>query len=304
MAQYVNVADNGKERGDVYSAVRQCVSNMVEDDANNAQSAGHKLGQMLCGKITRKIVKQTVMTSVYGVTDYGAKGQILRWLEDAVNGGTLELRDEDGAVMDVHSVLGQRLLMSMAQYVAKYTMYGIGLTNTPGYLSMLWLRNCASSIARSGHRVSWMTPILELPCTQHYSERAHVIKTRRQAVTVNTHCSADKADINVTKQSNSFPPNFVHSLDSTHCLLTARECHLRHGLTFASIHDSFWTHSADVDTMSTVLREQFIRIHSVSMLQRVHQSFTAMFPDIDFAAPPNHSSFDLTQVRDSEFFFS
>ncbi len=207
---------------------------------------------------------------------------------------------------------GQRVLVEMAQYVAKYTMYGIGLTNTPGYLSMLWLRNCAAAIARSGHRVSWMTPLLELPCTQHYSERAQVIKTRRQAVSVVTHCSAEKADINVTKQSNSFPPNFVHSLDSTHCLLTARECHLAHGLTFASIHDSFWTHSGDVDTMSTVLREQFVRLHaasehdgkSESLLQRLHSEFTAMFPDIEFAPPPKHSDFDLNQVTHSEFFFS
>ena len=39
----------------------------------------------------------------------------------------------------MHSKEGQALLLEMAKYVAKYTMYGIGLTNTPGYLSMLWL---------------------------------------------------------------------------------------------------------------------------------------------------------------------
>lgn len=194
-------------------------------------------------------------------------------------------------------------------YVAKYTMYGIGLTNTPGYLSMLWLRNCATAIAKNGYRVSWMTPILELPCTQHYSEKMQMINTRRQNVCVVSHSSSDKRDINVMKQANSFPPNFVHSLDSTHCLLTARECHLRHGLTFASIHDSFWTHAVDVDTMATVLREQFIRVHSVneegsSLLHELYKSFCVMFPDIDFAPPPEHSRFDLEQVRDSEFFFS
>ena len=105
MAQFVNVADNARSgigRGDVYSAVRQCVANMVEDDFNKkggaAKSGQHKLAKLLHGKITRKIVKQTVMTSVYGVTDYGAKAQILRWLEDAVDGGTLELKDEDDTV--------------------------------------------------------------------------------------------------------------------------------------------------------------------------------------------------------------
>merc|ERR1719474_2170462 len=85
MAQYVNVANNrqyGLGRGDVYSAVRQCVANMVHDDVRKKGAKGphYKLAKLLDGRITRKMVKQTVMTSVYGVTSYGAKGQIRRWM--------------------------------------------------------------------------------------------------------------------------------------------------------------------------------------------------------------------------------
>merc|ERR1719474_568026 len=197
MAQYVNVANNrqyGLGRGDVYSAVRQCVANMVHDDVRKKGAKGphYKLAKLLDGRITRKMVKQTVMTSVYGVTSYGAKGQIRRWLEDAVDGGTLELVDEDGGALDVHSKEGQALLLELAMYVAKYTMYGIGMTNTPGYLSMLWLKNCASTIARSGYRVSWMTPILQLPCTQHYSERVFVVRTGRQCLALQSQSSKEK----------------------------------------------------------------------------------------------------------------
>jgi DNA-directed RNA polymerase len=53
---------------DVYSGVAALVSQKIEKDAEN----GDELAQLLVGKIARKVVKQTVMTSVYGVTFIGA----------------------------------------------------------------------------------------------------------------------------------------------------------------------------------------------------------------------------------------
>ncbi|KAK1805942.1 hypothetical protein P4O66_012981 [Electrophorus voltai] len=53
------------------------------------------------------------------------------------------------------------------------------------------------------------------------------------------------------KQKNAFPPNFIHSLDSTHMMLTALHCYST-GLTFVSVHDCFWTHAVDVDVMNKV----------------------------------------------------
>ena len=33
--------------------------------------------------------------------------------------------------------------------------------------------------------------------------------------------------VNSQKQASAFPPNFIHSLDATHMLLTALECRVR-----------------------------------------------------------------------------
>lgn len=38
----------------------------------------------------------------------------------------------------------------------------------------------------------------------------------------------------VQRQKSAFPPNFVHSLDSTHMMMTALACQ-KEGLTFAGI---------------------------------------------------------------------
>lgn len=51
------------------------------EDAKN----GDKTAQILEGKITRKVIKQTVMTTVYGVTRFGAKMQIAKQLKSTIN---------------------------------------------------------------------------------------------------------------------------------------------------------------------------------------------------------------------------
>ena len=54
-----------------------------------------------------------------------------------------------------------------------------------------------------------------------------------------------------TKHKNGFPPNFIHSLDSSHMMLTALHLWSK-GVTFASVHDCYWTHASDVPIMNKV----------------------------------------------------
>ena len=52
-------------------------------------AAGHEIAKELEGKVTRKVVKQTVMTIVYGVTFVGGRLQIERQLKDLGVEGTV-----------------------------------------------------------------------------------------------------------------------------------------------------------------------------------------------------------------------
>lgn len=91
------------------------------------------------------------------------------------------------------------------------------------------------------------------------------------------------------KQSSAFPPNYVHSLDATHMMMTARECHAR-GLAFAGVHDSFWTHAADVDTCRDVIREQFVELYKEPLLERLRQHL------INSAASSTPAGLDSTLI--------
>lgn len=64
----------------------------------------------------------------------------------------------------------------------------------------------------------------------------------------------DKLPVAVKRQTTAFPPNFVHSLDSTHMMMTAIEMD-KVGVPFAAVHDSYWVHAGNVDTMNDKLRQ-------------------------------------------------
>ena len=64
--------------GDVYTAVLKIVKQRIHEDLNSPDPFIRQMAELLRGgeEVNRKIVKQTVMTSVYGVTFVGAREQI------------------------------------------------------------------------------------------------------------------------------------------------------------------------------------------------------------------------------------
>lgn len=59
-----------------------CPASQVEEFRVRDTEKGLKIAQVLEGFISRKVVKQTVMTVVYGVTRYGGRLQIEKRLKE------------------------------------------------------------------------------------------------------------------------------------------------------------------------------------------------------------------------------
>lgn len=70
----VNLVD-GERPGDVYTAILRLVIAQLDQEKDEDMI---EVAESLKGKINRKTIKQTVMTSVYGVTFIGARKQIQR----------------------------------------------------------------------------------------------------------------------------------------------------------------------------------------------------------------------------------
>ncbi|KAL7569203.1 hypothetical protein ACA910_016762 [Epithemia clementina (nom. ined.)] len=240
------------------------------------------------GLIDRAVVKRTVMTSVYGVTYIGARTQIQEKIEEK-----LEAAGHDIDLM-------QTEIFEACGYLAKITMAVMGDLFTGARGIMNWLTACARLISKKGYPVAWISPI-GLPAFQPYRRvKESTVTTLRQTVRLNE--TSDDNPIHRQRQATAFPPNFVHSLDSSHMLLTALEMD-RRGLTFAAVHDSFWTHPCDVDEMNKVLRDVFVDMYEKPVLSVVKESWEMRYPDLQFPDIPPTGELDLTQVKDAPYFF-
>ncbi|XP_035379242.1 DNA-directed RNA polymerase, mitochondrial isoform X1 [Electrophorus electricus] len=282
---------------DVYSSVAQQVEAFRTRDA----AKGMKIAQVLEGFINRKVVKQTVMTVVYGVTRYGGRLQIEKRLK--------EMDDfPKEHIWDASQYLVQQVFCSLKEM----------FTGTREIQD--WLTESARLISKSGNTVEWVTP-LGLPIVQPYHRtKNHMLKSNTQLLNVQTsHDSQEKPD--TVKQKNAFPPNFIHSLDSTHMMLTALHCYST-GLTFVSVHDCFWTHAVDVDVMNKVCRDQFVSMHNQPILQDLsrfllkkycsglpqdtkNKKFLEYWKMAELLGKvPQTGDFDLQKVKESIYFFS
>ncbi|KAI9097331.1 hypothetical protein DFS34DRAFT_621293 [Phlyctochytrium arcticum] len=189
--------------------------------------------------------------------------------------------------------------------------------------------------------VIWTNP-LGLPIVQPYrNQKTRAVQTLLQTVTILD--TTDSAPVNPMKQSTAFPPNFIHSLDAAHMMLSAIKCQ-QAGLAFASVHDSYWTHAADVDRMNHVLRNEFVTLHSGNLMETLRNEFIERYEghklsvevtiptdklpewkaylqkkgrlttkrvkrkiqawsDLEIAELPARGNFDIGRVRESQYFF-
>lgn len=248
---------------DVYRFVAALVQKRIDADAAN----GDPKALFLQDKITRKVVKQTVMTNVYGVTFIGAVQQIHKQIDKHFGpDGSEEARDH-------------------ARYLTTLVFASVRELFSGAHAIQDWLGEAARRISKlvrpddekaSGNKplhlllVIWTTP-LGLPCVQPYrTPRKHTVSTSLQDIMIQDPFGASQVD--ARKQQAAFPPNFVHLLDATHMLLTSQACG-DDGLAFASVHDSYWTHAADVDAMNKHIRDQFVSLHSESLIAKLKDEF-------------------------------
>ena len=278
---------------DVYSRVLDVVKQRLASDASNLSHARSRTAaKLLAAGLTRKIVKQSVMTSVYGVTIIGAKDQIFARLQE---------RADIVEAFRPTDAMGEDDLRSAALYLAQLTLSSLFDAFAGARRIQEWLGDCAVRMASVQQPVSWVTP-LGLPVIQPYRHaNQYRIQTAMQTVVIVDH--NDLLPVSSVRQKSAFPPNFIHSLDASHMLMTASACK-RQGLTFASVHDSFWTHAGSMDGLSQALRQEFVALYSQPILEQVRESWVQRFPEINLQPLPARGTLDVAEVLKSPYFFS
>ncbi|VFV23177.1 dna-directed rna [Lynx pardinus] len=132
---------------DVYSGVAAQVEVFRSQDAKR----GVRVAQVLEGFISRKVVKQTVMTVVYGVTRYG------------------ERRGRASGFPE-----GAEFVWEASHYLVRQVFNSLQEMFSGTRAIQHWLTESARLIAHAGSAVEWVTP-LGIPVIQPYHRDSKVM---------------------------------------------------------------------------------------------------------------------------------
>lgn len=293
-ARLVNVAPSDKPN-DVYSAVAAALIPLIDDDQRNSEEVirwtswadGTKhekpvkeIAAEVASIVDRSVVKQTVMTKVYGVTENGARGQIYDRLKE-------------------HGV-NDRARYAASAYLGNRVMDSIGATCSGAAKIMDWIRTCAGLIARSGRLVRWTSEI-GCPIVQPYrNDREHRVATIRHCITLRV--DDRRLPVKVDKHINGSAPDFIHGVDAAHMFNTGYECYSVE-IDFAAVHDGYFGHAEHMGRIHRITVDEFVKLHRIPMLQKLHDEWRRIYPDIEFPPPPSVGNLDIEDAARSTYLF-
>ncbi|OAM52897.1 hypothetical protein A7981_05520 [Methylovorus sp. MM2] len=274
---------------DIYAEVARAATLIVEGFAlNKVEEAVHWRG-----KITRGIAKRPTMTLPYGAGRYGFSDQIIAEL-DKLNEGKSEpyLQGDD---------------FRNATFLAGVMEDAIGNVVVKAKEAMDWLKEVAKIAAKGGLPIHWTTPSGFLVAQDYRKQIGNRVDTVICGVRTKLMLQVESDELDSRKQAQGIAPNFVHSLDASHLVLTIDRC-VDDGITsLAMIHDSYGTHAADAERLSVNLREAFIDQYSGDVLAGFIENLrTQLPPELmdELPKPPTSGTLDLEGVRDSKYFFA
>lgn len=278
-ARLVNLTP-AEQPSDIYSDVAKVVDRAVREDQASPDEVtqAHANGWLAQG-IDRKLCKRGTMTYCYGVTPQGLK-------EALISDGFVDWADHQYAA---------------TAYIGKHIWAGIQQCITGATEAMDWLKACASCANKAGVLLEWLTP-----SGFHVIHPYNEPKTERLQLTAGDvwfKVYNPDAEVSAHKQRNSLPPNFVHSLDASHLLMTVSAGEAAGITHWMMIHDSFGTHAGQVSLLRDVLREQFVKLYEIDVLSHLREQVIAQTGH-DPGPPPERGGFDLDTVHHSAYIFS
>ena len=296
LATAVNVKSVFDKPADIYGEVAAIVDEHLLYEINKAQAYPlPEPSEALYwgGKVNRDLIKQPVMCLAYGVTASGMRSQIREKCKKLARKGKTEY---------LEGSRGQH-----PKYLAECIHDAIGEVSTAAFDVMDWLSDLAKARCEAYPdsllgSMGWTAPS-GLPILQEYyeydSERINVfVDGRRLRYTRRV---GHGAVVKKNKQIQSTAPNYIHSMDAAHLMLTVNAC-VEHGVdSFAMIHDSFGTHAADAGTLFEVLRDEFVKMYETDWLRELYEEQPEC---VDIQPPPSRRTLELSDVMMSDYFFS
>lgn len=230
--------------------------------------------------VSRKTTKRSVMTLAYGSVEYGFKEQLM---EDILTPARLSGEkfpfDGDG--------------YAAAAYMAKLIWNAVNKVLVKAGEAMKWLQEAASLASKENLPVRWTSPV-GFPVMQACPDLAdRRISTALGGQVVKFVVKEQNQDkLAAKRQRNGIAPNFVHSTDAAHLMLTTVRAKQNGIKNFAMIHDSFGALAADIGGakgLYATVREAFVELYETTdVLQNFRDDVAGVLPEKGRAKSSSH----------------
>ena len=273
---------------DIYQDVADVVTERLLRDPD---PLGARWMEFCGGRVPRAATKRAVMTLPYGSTFHSCTHYVRQWQTDHGRANGKEFFWEGGYDPSV--------------FLARHVWAAINETITSARACMSWLREVARIHANLGIPVRWTSPS-GFPVKQSYMRfDTKEICTAVGARVRYTKYREDTDEVALLKQMNGISPNLVHSYDAAVLAKTVC-CALDQGVSgFAMIHDDYGTHAAHTPILATSLREQYVVMFSLPLLERFRDECLSYLPvGVELPPVPESGALDVSEVRKSLYFFA
>ena len=274
---------------DIYAVVAKEAERILREQADKGDAVSNAWLEF---GINRKTTKRPVMCYSYGLTEYSNRKYIDEWYDDQIHGeGRTKVFSDDEKYLAIH-------------VLAKAVWQGIESVLDKPKQCMDWFQECAGLITAEGQPMSWVTPSGFPVHQEYFNYTQRQVKTWISGAATHVRYREEDDRLSKMRQKNGVSPNFVHSLDAAALHKTIIKANKEEGIyDFAFIHDSYGTHATGCEALSKVLRNVFVDMFSVDLLQdwkhQLEHNTNIVLPE-----PPEYGNADISQITNSTYFFS
>lgn len=270
---------------DIYTQVAQVTQRKLSDMNPESLSERDRVFResWIAHGINRSLVKRSVMTLPYGATRFACAEFIVH----------------DYLRLGKASEFDPSQYQAASNFLSHVVWESIGEVVVAASSAMSWLQKCAGSILKGGaQQIRWTTPS-GFPVTQVYNKQETIVIRAKLFGGSRIWVSKDVDEARPAGHKNGLAPNFVHSMDASHMILTINACEAAGINSLAMIHDDYGTHPADTQRLYEIIRNEFVRMYEEN--DPILDFFNSYS---DLPTPPNKGQLDIQAVRQSPYFFA
>lgn len=273
--------DGGDAKADLYMDVKRRTEVKVNSGLYDPDTAV-QADWWIKNPITRNMTKRPTMTYFYSAT-----------MRSCIDYTML------GAVDEGYQGIEDFSLFKLCCYLAPLMRSSIDEAMPAAAGGMAYLAALARSVPKAEH-LQWLSPLGGLVINR-YAENDEVrVRIRSMGIEYILLRERNHEVCDKRKAMSGIAPNFVHSMDSTHLMMTVNAF----DGDIVPIHDSLATHACDVDALDVCVREQFVRLYAENdPLEVVREAAVAAGGEVEDIPRPVPGTLDLELVKDSPFFF-